>query len=216
MMHSAGSPEALRTVITLPPKSRSLFPEPVYVPSAISTMSPGTAASIAAWIVGYWLGTCSVVVTYSVTLTTCGELIACGSETTSSAVYAPWDSWAMSTLSMTSFASPLDWPVDGETVSQAGAPEISQFNVPLPPLYTDRAWWGGFSPPSVPEYSNVVALRPMSVTVGSNSSAPMSAMAIVSPSPSSGRGSPSRSFGGSPAAGSFVPASMHGEPSVRW
>ena len=38
IVHVAG-PSALRTVMSLPPKSRSLFPEPVYVPDATSTVS---------------------------------------------------------------------------------------------------------------------------------------------------------------------------------
>jgi hypothetical protein len=35
----------------------SRLPGPVYVPEAMMTVSPLAAASVAAWMVGYWLGT---------------------------------------------------------------------------------------------------------------------------------------------------------------
>ena len=56
MMQLSG-PLALRTVISLPPKSRSRLPGPVYVSSATTTVSPSKAASIPAWIVGWSAGT---------------------------------------------------------------------------------------------------------------------------------------------------------------
>jgi hypothetical protein len=56
MMQAAG-PFSDQTVIALPRSSMSRLPAPVYVPSATSTVSPFTAASIPAWIVGWSPGT---------------------------------------------------------------------------------------------------------------------------------------------------------------
>src|SRR5882672_921757 len=56
-MVQAAGPLWLRTVIDLPANERSLLPGPVYTPSATTTVSPGAAAAMAAWMVGYWAGT---------------------------------------------------------------------------------------------------------------------------------------------------------------
>jgi hypothetical protein len=68
MMQVFGSLLAERTVIALPRMFRSLFPVPVYVPSATVTTSPLAQASIAAWIVPYSPGTCRSVASAGYTI----------------------------------------------------------------------------------------------------------------------------------------------------